>query len=163
MKKNKKFEKMERRKKKSSNLFPGVLVGLGVAGLAYGGFKLAEQLFKDSGPAPQRARQRQARPQPSRIQTDFSDVQNGNVDNESVIECDEDIFLCPISKEFMNDPYIVTTCGHSFEKRNIYQWLQHKNVCPLCNRRAGVEDLIPNFNLKSVLDNKKRELRAKNM
>lgn len=159
---------MERRnnKKKSSNLLGGTLLGLGIAGLAYGGFKLAEQLFKDPPPQRQRAQQRaqrRERPQQNRIQTDFSDVQNNRIDEESFVECDEDIYLCPISKEFMTDPYIVTTCGHSFEKRNIYQWLQRKNTCPLCNRQAGLDDLIPNFNLKSILDSKKKELRAKGM
>ena len=63
----------------------------------------------------------------------------------------------------MHDPYILTTCGHSFEKRNIHYWVTAKGTCPVCNRKARVDDLIPNFALKTLMDKKKRELRqAKN-
>lgn len=155
---------MERREeKKSSNFGVGLLAGLGVAAVGFGAFKLMENLFKDNNN--QRREREVATNNNDRIKPDFSDVDNGNnnfKDDESYVYCDDDIFLCPISKEFMRDPYILTNCGHSFEKKNIYQWLQRKGVCPLCNRKAEVSDLIPNFQLKNVMLKKKSELRAKN-
>lgn len=152
---------MERRKKKKdSNFLTGLLTGAGVAALAYGGFKLAEALFKDNDdPKPQR----ETASNVDKIQTDFTDVQNPlHEDDDTYVECEEDIFLCPISGEFMNDPYVLSNCGHSFEKRNIYQWLQRKQICPICNRKTSIENLIPNFHLRSVLQKKKEQLKAKN-
>jgi len=59
----------------------------------------------------------------------------------------------------MNDPYIVASCGHSFDKKNIYDWVVSKKSCPVCKRHAELSDLIPNFALKSVIAKKKDELK----
>jgi len=61
----------------------------------------------------------------------------------------------------MQDPFIITTCGHSFEKRNIVTWLEKKNTCPLCQRKATKDNLIPNFTLKGILIDKINELKKK--
>merc|ERR1711963_181293 len=53
----------------------------------------------------------------------------------------EQEYKCPITQELMIDPYIVTVCGHSFEKQEIFSWLSKKRSCPLCNKKATTNDL----------------------
>lgn len=60
----------------------------------------------------------------------------------------------------MNDPYIVASCGHSFEKKNIYDWIKINRNCPVCKRKAELSDLIPNFALKTIIQKKKDEVKA---
>jgi len=59
----------------------------------------------------------------------------------------------------MKDPYIITNCGHSYEKRNIRDWLERKDFCPLCHRKAKLDNLIPNYSLKGILEKKREEFR----
>lgn len=73
---------------------------------------------------------------------------------------EEKEYLCPISFSTMNDPYIVASCGHSFEKKNIYDWVKINRNCPVCKRKAELSDLIPNFALKTIIQKKKEEVRA---
>lgn len=51
-------------------------------------------------------------------------------------DSEEDIpesLLCPISQILMNEPILVTVCGHTFEGSIIREWVKKKPVCPLCN------------------------------
>jgi len=43
----------------------------------------------------------------------------------------------------------------------VYVWLEKKNTCPLCQRKATKENLIPNFTLKGILIDKRNELKKK--
>jgi len=101
------------------------------------------------------------RNQPPRLRPDFSDVENETNEaiNSSSIDCDDPTYCCPITREFMVDPYLLTSCGHSFEKYGIYNWLKHNQKCPVCNRVARICDLIPNFGMKTILEKKREELK----
>ena len=67
-------------------------------------------------------------------------------------------FCCPITQKLMEDPYILTNCGHSFEKEAIIKWLGYSEKCPVCNKPAHPNQLILNYSLKGVLEAKKREI-----
>lgn len=71
------------------------------------------------------------------------------------------VYIDPISQSMMVDPYIIKNCGHSFEKSMIVSWLDTKETCPLCHRKAIKSDLIPNFALKDVLKAKRQEILKK--
>ena len=58
----------------------------------------------------------------------------------------------------MKDPYIVTACGHTFEKSAIMECLMAREKCPLCNKDATIENIVPNFSMKAVLDKRRREI-----
>lgn len=61
----------------------------------------------------------------------------------------------------MKNPWVVTECGHSFERKQIIKWLNKDEKCPLCNKKAVQKNLKPNFQLKQVIrayENKKMEL-----
>lgn len=57
-----------------------------------------------------------------------------------------DLFL-----EIMTEPCVLTTCGHSFEKKFIVDWIQKKQSCPLCNKKAKLDDIQVNYQLKQVI------------
>jgi hypothetical protein len=44
-------------------------------------------------------------------------------------------------------------CGHSFSKETITTWLrQNHPVCPVCKHSLTVEQLVPNYALRSVIE-----------
>ncbi len=44
-------------------------------------------------------------------------------------------------------------CGHSFSKDSITTWLrQNHPVCPVCKHSLTVEQLVPNYALRSVIE-----------
>jgi hypothetical protein len=52
----------------------------------------------------------------------------------------------------MDDPVTIPECGHSFDRKSIVPVLSKYHVCPLCRRPASPDSLVPNFQLKSVID-----------
>ena len=51
----------------------------------------------------------------------------------------------------MKDPY-KTKCGHSFEGKCIKDWISRGNEkCPICSQKIGLEDIVPNFELKGII------------
>ena len=58
-------------------------------------------------------------------------VNQSSNNNEITQDSHESIF-CPISNEIMQNPYVLN-CGHSFEMKNIDEWIKKKNNCPICN------------------------------
>ncbi|KAL4486360.1 hypothetical protein ABPG72_007146 [Tetrahymena utriculariae] len=82
-----------------------------------------------------------------------SQVDNNQNVNQTAnqFEQNENIF-CPISFVPMTDPYLLKNCGHSFQKETIDQCLQKKLECPLCRKQCQKEDLVPNFSLKSIVE-----------
>ena len=80
--------------------------------------------------------------------------------NESIITYGEDgrdydaveeIMFCPISGSLMKHPWVLAECGHSFERKQIVGWLSKQNNCPLCNTKADIKNMKPNFQLKQVI------------
>lgn len=62
-----------------------------------------------------------------------------------------DSFHCPISLEEMSNPAIIIKCSHTFEKKNISEWVEIHGRCPICNTPATLADIKPNYNLKNAI------------
>jgi ankyrin repeat protein len=60
-------------------------------------------------------------------------------------------FICPITQDIMNDP---VTCmdGHTYEKEAIQKWLADHDTSPLTGAKLPSKHLIPNFALRSAID-----------
>ena len=63
-------------------------------------------------------------------------------------------YNCPITKERMREPLIITTCGHTFEKKPIEMWVSKKKSCPKCRQKVKDGELISNFSMKTFLTRK---------
>eukprot|EP00877_Chromochloris_zofingiensis_P001105 jgi/Chrzof1/10996/Cz05g19290.t1 len=55
---------------------------------------------------------------------------------------DEDDDCCPTCLEVytQDNPKIFTRCGHHFHMQCIYEWLERKDTCPLCESKMVFED-----------------------
>mmetsp|Transcript_5519 Transcript_5519/g.8405 ORF Transcript_5519/g.8405 Transcript_5519/m.8405 type:complete len:569 (-) Transcript_5519:112-1818(-) len=62
-------------------------------------------------------------------------------------------FICPISLCIMDDPVILGTTGHTYERSQIAQWIQHKctNPCTGARLKATERTLIPNIALLDAI------------
>lgn len=61
-----------------------------------------------------------------------------------------DEFLCPITFELMIDA-VVAADGHSYERSAITKWMQAKDISPRTGEPLENRSLIPNINLKRVI------------
>lgn len=68
----------------------------------------------------------------------------------------EEPYLCPISKEIMEDP-VVTPYGHSFERKSIVEVINKNGLCPFTRKKLEIKDLIPNYTLKTAIENYKKQ------
>ena len=65
----------------------------------------------------------------------------------------DEYLLCPISHEVMTEP-VVAGDGHTYERKNIEEWLRRSNaVSPLTNQPMH-RRLTPNHALKSIIANR---------
>lgn len=101
---------------------------------------------------------------------------NNNIDIENKIMPNskyyENVFLegllgksiiCPISHQPFDDPVIDISCGCSYERIEIYKWLQENNVSPISREIINLNNLINNVSLRNIIDNlrkKYKELRG---
>ena len=60
-------------------------------------------------------------------------------------------FLCPISRAVMADP-VQAADGHSYDRTYIEEWLRHNNTSPITNKPLPNVALVPNYNLRGVID-----------
>ncbi len=60
-------------------------------------------------------------------------------------------FICPITHSIMSEP-AVTATGASYERSAITEWLGTHNHDPLTGRELRVEQLSPNLNLYSAIE-----------
>lgn len=51
----------------------------------------------------------------------------------------------------MREPMTIPQCGHSFEKKTIYDCLAKNPQCPLCRKETTTESLVPNYQLKNII------------
>jgi len=58
---------------------------------------------------------------------------------------------CPISMQLFKDP-VVSIYGHSYERRDIEEWLLEKQCCPMTREPLTIADLTTNFALAGVAD-----------
>lgn len=63
----------------------------------------------------------------------------------------DESMLCPISKTLLTDPVILVTCGHTFQKEYIDEWLRRKDMCPVCKAKTKGNCVAPNFTVKSLV------------
>ena len=62
-----------------------------------------------------------------------------------------DSLLCPITQELMQNPLMITLCGHTFEGATITQWLKKEGKCPICKKNADTSNLQKNFALMDLI------------
>ncbi|KAL9653619.1 hypothetical protein ABK040_000536 [Willaertia magna] len=39
-------------------------------------------------------------------------------------------YICPISQQLMTGPVVLSETGHTYNRKEIEQWLQRQNTCP---------------------------------
>ena len=61
----------------------------------------------------------------------------------------------------MQEPMTIPHCGHSFEKKVIIDCLKKNPSCPICRKETDVESLVPNFQLKNVIQHYQETRRPK--
>lgn len=66
-------------------------------------------------------------------------------------------FYCPISGCLMEDP-VSEPSGHTYEKHQIYQWLEKKQTSPITNLPLLKSDLTENSAVKRAIDSIKSKL-----
>merc|ERR1719271_1429232 len=59
-------------------------------------------------------------------------------------------FYCPISKQVMHDP-VVLSDGHSYERRHIERWLQEHTTSPVSNEELPQKAMFPNHALRNAI------------
>eukprot|EP00931_Biecheleriopsis_adriatica_P082119 TRINITY_DN5550_c0_g1_i1.p1 TRINITY_DN5550_c0_g1~~TRINITY_DN5550_c0_g1_i1.p1 ORF type:complete len:832 (+),score=166.51 TRINITY_DN5550_c0_g1_i1:338-2497(+) len=60
-------------------------------------------------------------------------------------------FYCPISHQCMHDP-VMSTDGHTYERRYIEQWLQHKDTSPVNGLKLTQKTVFPNHALRNAIE-----------
>ncbi|PNT66178.1 hypothetical protein BRADI_3g08150v3 [Brachypodium distachyon] len=68
-------------------------------------------------------------------------------------------FICPITKEVMDDPYVVAD-GHTYEHYAIEAWLRKYRTSPLTRRKLPNLSIIPNHSLRAAIQQWKNSSRA---
>eukprot|EP01084_Bolivina_argentea_P056429 103294_1 len=75
-------------------------------------------------------------------------------DNEEDIESLEDEipseFMCPITKQTMEDP-VICSDGHSYERFAIQDWLLNHETSPMTNAKLVTKQVFPNHSLRSMI------------
>lgn len=66
-------------------------------------------------------------------------------------------FYCPISGDLMNDP-VSEPSGQTYEKSQIYQWLDQKQTSPITNLPLQKSDLKENYAMKRAIDSIRSKL-----
>ncbi len=59
-------------------------------------------------------------------------------------------FICPLTKKIMIDP-VMTSDGHSFERRAIECWFETQDVSPVTRTALDSKILLPNFAVKQLI------------
>lgn len=94
----------------------------------------------------------------------FSSVPATTPTSLETSEYDEEIpenYCCPITQDIMTDPVIIKS-GHTFERKNITDWVSGKKTCPITRESINSDDLIiPNRALKNEIDAWKEKHKSK--
>ena len=75
--------------------------------------------------------------------------QGSGGEGEEDEDCPEN-FICPLTQECFVDP-VITDDGHTYERREIEQWLRRHNTSPLTNKPLRSTQLRPNHALRSLI------------
>lgn len=60
-------------------------------------------------------------------------------------------FYCPVSRQCMHDP-VVLTDGHTYERKYIEQWLAQKDTSPVTGAMVVQKTLFPNHALRAAIE-----------
>jgi len=60
-------------------------------------------------------------------------------------------FYCPISRQCMHDP-VVLTDGHTYERRYIEQWLEQNDTSPVGGTKLSDKMVFPNHALRNAIE-----------
>jgi len=66
----------------------------------------------------------------------------------------EDVFVCPITNEIMNDP-VIDPQGNSYERKAIENWVAEHGTSQVTGTQLSVDQLYPNRALKSIIIHEK--------
>lgn len=69
-------------------------------------------------------------------------------------------FECPICSEYMVDP-VMTPNGNSYQRESIVDWINATHKDPQTNATISVDELVPNYALKSLIENWQKSQHAK--
>ncbi|CAF4394633.1 unnamed protein product [Rotaria socialis] len=61
-------------------------------------------------------------------------------------------FLCPITRELMQNPVLLIEDGHSYELHALQRWLRDHNSSPMTNKPLRDRRFVHNFNLKNAIE-----------
>ena len=67
------------------------------------------------------------------------------------LSTETDAFLCPITREVMEDP-VICSDGHTYERVAIEQWLRTNSRSPMTNQHLPSRLLIPNHALRQAIE-----------
>jgi hypothetical protein len=71
----------------------------------------------------------------------------------------ETLLTCALSLDTLEDP-VIDKCGHTFERKQIQDWLQKNDTCPFSRQRITRADLSPNLMVKQAVGILKQRGRA---
>ena len=57
----------------------------------------------------------------------------------------------------MENP-VSTICGHTFDCKNIVAYNNKNKECPICRKNIEINELIPNYALRRIIENRKEKL-----
>ena len=131
-----KREKQSNKHQSSNNGF-GMAIGV-IGGLALGalGTLIGTQLLPELFDEPKKETTK-AQPQVVDSRTTYN-----STDIES--------FCDPITSTVFTDPQ-VTTCGHTFDKKTLIDWIKKSGTCPTCRKQLGLNSFVPNYQLKEAI------------
>lgn len=71
-------------------------------------------------------------------------------------------YLCPLSKEIMNDPVMIRQSGWSYDRENIIKWVKQNGSDPVTQKQCTLQDIIPNRTLRDAIITWKKKKGDKN-
>ncbi|XP_020598628.1 U-box domain-containing protein 1-like [Phalaenopsis equestris] len=72
--------------------------------------------------------------------------------SQPIVNTIPDEFRCPITLDLMKDP-VVLASGHTYDRSSISRWLKSGHqTCPKSGQKLSHMALIPNYNLKSLVE-----------
>jgi len=87
----------------------------------------------------------------SRKDAYIEDLEKKSKDISTQLSTGIDSFLCPITREVMEEP-VICADGHTYEKNSIQMWLQSHSRSPKTNQELSSTELIPNHALRNAIE-----------
>lgn len=61
-------------------------------------------------------------------------------------------FICPITQDVMIDPAILVETGQTYERREIENWLEKHDTCPVTGKKLRSKKLVTVWALKAAIE-----------